>query len=142
MSPVIAQSTCLQLYFPVYVLTSPVCVYTSPVSPFLCPPVPPAPCSYCSFCSISLSGRAACSSDGLKSWQVVGYVIGGCDQHRAVPAASSDTPVAPTTETLPCISIMSRCALHCVAKIKKLIKKLFFGRKNTHFIFCGNHRVF
>lgn len=74
-----------------------------------------------------------CSSDGLKSWQVVGYVIGGCDQHRALPAAPSETSVTPTTETLSCISIMSRRALHCVAKIKKLIKKLFFWRKKYAF---------
>jgi len=59
-------------------------------------------------------------------------------QHKAVPAAPFRDTCSPLTETLLGIPSMSKCALHCVAKIYKL----FFGRKNMHFIFCGNHRAF
>lgn len=95
----------------------------------VCPPVLPAPSGYCSFSSVSLRRGATCSSDGLEAWKVVGYIIGGCDQHRAVSSASSETPVAPATETLSGIPSMSRCALNLVAKIKKL----FFVRKKYAF---------
>lgn len=133
LSPKISPSTCLLQYIPVCVLTwQPPCLHLCVLLCLL----------FCPFSSVSLSTGTTCLFDGLKSWPVVGYIIGGCDQHREVPAASSEMPVAPATKTLPCIPSMRRHALHHVANIKKLIKKLFFGRKNIHFIFCGNQRAF
>ena len=59
--------------------------------PFVHPPVPSVPCGYWPFSSVSLSRSAMCSSDGWKSWQVVGYII----STRRFQLPPSETPAAP-----------------------------------------------